>query len=52
MEIAGKIIAKKERAIQIRDRLTELKALTESDENYELTSEEVTALDEASKVIG
>jgi len=45
MDIAAKILAKQERAVQIRDRLTELKALTEADESYELTAEEITEID-------
>lgn len=45
MDIAARIAAKKQRAIQIRDRLTEIKALTEADDTYELSAEEITEID-------
>ena len=45
MNIAERIAAKKARALQIKDRLTELKDLTEADDSYELTAEEIQEID-------
>ena len=45
MDIANKIVAKKERAIQIKDRLTELKAMAEADDAADLTAEEIEEID-------
>lgn len=45
MNIAARIAAKKERAIQIKDRLTELKTLAEADDDYELSAEEIEEID-------
>lgn len=45
MDIAKKIEAKQDKLISIKDRLTELKALAESDENYEYTEDETTEIE-------
>jgi len=43
--IAQKILAKQERAVQIKDRLTEIKTLAETDDDYELSADEITEVD-------
>jgi HK97 family phage major capsid protein/HK97 family phage prohead protease len=49
MNIADKITAKRERLVAIKDELTQLKGLAESDDGYEYTDEELDKIDTLSE---